>query len=427
MTTIVKAADAAQFLALVPRMLGYRPTRSVILIPFHGSRSLGAMRVDLPDCNDDDEADRSAATFLGMVCRLPDADAVAAVVYTDAAFDGGPPHARLVRALERRAHACGLRITDALVVAVDAWGSYLDPDLPTDGRSLALMGDEPAGAEHLAVADGDQAAGSELPICDPDERERVGRALRALDGAVTLVCGTDAAAGRAGGRQASAARRDSFGRPPRRPERTVGDETGNRRTARTSASDLDALVPLAAEDSGDRRIDPLALAAVCTLDDLPALFEDALRWDLDDLPAYDAATIIWCLARPALRDIALMEWCGGLAAGDEAFDAQLRWESGEEYPPHLAMHMWGEGQRPQPERLEKALTLARWAAAVASPAVRPGPLATCAWLAWALGRSTHAERYAVQACDLEPEHGLAEIVRSFVHAGHLPDWAFRPR
>ena len=33
----------------------------------------------------------------------------------------------------------------------------------------------------------------------------------------------------------------------------------------------------------------------------------------------------------------------------------------------------------------------------------------------------------MQACDLEPEHGLAEIVRSFVHAGHLPDWAFRPR
>ena len=47
------------------------------------------------------------------------------------------------------------------------------------------------------------------------------------------------------------------------------------------------------------------------------------------------------------------------------------------------------------------------------------------WLAWALGRSTHAERYAILACEVEPEHGLAEIVRSFVLAGHLPDWAFR--
>ena len=75
MTTIVKAASAAQFLALVPRMLGYRPTRSLVLIPFAGSRSLGAMRIDLPA--DAESVDAAAATVLGMVCRLPEADAVA--------------------------------------------------------------------------------------------------------------------------------------------------------------------------------------------------------------------------------------------------------------------------------------------------------------------------------------------------------------
>ncbi len=36
MTTIVKAANAAQFLSLVPKMLGYRPARSLVLIPFAG-------------------------------------------------------------------------------------------------------------------------------------------------------------------------------------------------------------------------------------------------------------------------------------------------------------------------------------------------------------------------------------------------------
>ncbi|MBN9173996.1 MAG: hypothetical protein J0I70_07570, partial [Microbacterium sp.] len=51
--------------------------------------------------------------------------------------------------------------------------------------------------------------------------------------------------------------------------------------------------------------------------------------------------------------------------------------------------------------------------------------ATCAWLSWALGRSTHAESFARRACELEPEHGLGEIVRSFVAVGHVPDWAFR--
>ncbi len=128
---------------------------------------------------------------------------------------------------------------------------------------------------------------------------------------------------------------------------------------------------------------------------------------------------------PALRDIALVQWCRGMNAGDEAFDAQLRWEAGEEYPAHLAMQMWGEGERPDPDRLLAALTLLRRIAAAVPRDARAGVLATCGWLAWALGRSTHAERYAVLACEIEPEHGLSEIVRSFVHAGHLPDWAFR--
>ena len=374
MTITVKAASAAQFLALVPRMLGFRPTGSLVLIPFAGSRSLGAMRIDLP--TDSDAVDAAAATVLGMVCRLPEADAVAAVAYTDESIADGMPHTELAAALARRADACGMRLNDSLCVAADGWGSYLDAELPPGGRPLAELGDEPEGAAHLAIAEGDQAAGSDLPTADEADRERVAGALASLADAVGVLCGPDA-------------------------------DTGVHATA--------------------GRIDPLALSAVCTLDDLPALFEDALRWGPDDLPPYNAAAIIWCLSRPALRDIALVDWCGGLAAGDEAFHAQLRWEAGEEYPAHLAMHMWGEGERPQPERLERALALARRAAALAPRSMQPGPLATCAWLAWALGRSTHAELYARRACEIEPEHGLAEIVRSFVHAGHLPDWAFRRR
>ena len=46
-------------------------------------------------------------------------------------------------------------------------------------------------------------------------------------------------------------------------------------------------------------------------------------------------------------------------------------------------------------------------------------------LSWALGRSTHAALYAERACEVDPEHGLSQIVLSFVQAGHLPDWAFR--
>lgn len=401
MTTIVRAADAAPFLSLVPQLVGYRPSRSLVLIPFTGSRSLGAMRFDLPESRDVDDLGRTAATVMGMICRIPDADAVACVAYTDASLSDGIPHAALAQALEDRADECGLRLTDALCVGADGWGSYLDLDLPAGGRPLEDL-DAPETERHLEVAEGDQSTGSHLPPADLAERERVGRALLALDAAVRVICGPDAASGRAS-------------RGP----------AGGRSAKKSSAHERSLESDPAPDEMLAARIDPQALEALCLLDDLPALFEEALMWDADALSPYEAAALVWCLARPALRDVALVGWCGGLDAGDDALDAQLRWESGEEYPTRLAMQMWGEGERPDPDRLEHALALVRRAAAAAPASHRAGALATAAWLSWALGRSTHAESYAVRACESEPEHGLAEIVRSFVAAGHLPDWAFR--
>ncbi|MCR2764941.1 DUF4192 domain-containing protein [Microbacterium sp. zg.B48] len=394
MTTTVTAANAAQFLSFVPQMLGYHPTRSLVLVPFSGSRSIGAMRFDLPGTADLDDLDRFTATLVGMVCRLPDAEAVAAVAYTDAVFAAaGLPHRDLITALERRADACGIRLTDALCVAADGWGSAFDPSCPPSGRALAELGAAPESAAELSVTAGDQATGAELPRVPRDERARTADALASLEDAVRLLCGPDSGARRPG-----------------------GTASGDGRT--------DAAASVAGS-ADQHRVDPRALAAVCTLDDLPTLFEESLGWDPGCLAPFQAAALVWCLGRPALRDIALVQWSGGMAAGDEALDAQLRWEAGEEYPAHLAMQMWGEGERPDPDRLEAALALSRRIAAAAPRAERPGPLATCAWLAWALGRSTHAESYAARACRIEPEHGLAEIVRSFVYAGHLPDWAFR--
>ena len=375
MTTIVKAAGAAEFLSLVPRMLGYAPSRSLVLIPFAAARSLGALRFDLPD--DAEDADQYAATVVGTVCRLPDADGLAAIAYTDARFDGERmPHPALFESLERRADESGLHMTDALCVAADAWGSVFDRTLPAGGRPLTELDVVPPGAEAVGDVTGDQSSGAELPQAGLVETERVGRALTAFSRAAGLLGGDDG--------------EDEASVPP---------------------------------PSG--RIDPQALAAVCRLEDLPGLFEDALRWPVDELAPYDAATLVWCLARPSLRDVALVQWSGTFVDGDDALDAQLRWESGEEYPVHLAMRMWGEGDRPDPDRLEDALALTRQLAALAPRLSRSGALAMCAWLSWALGRSTHADAYAREACSIEPEHGLSEIVRSFVNAGHLPDWAFR--
>ncbi len=371
MTTIVKAGTAAQFLSLVPRMLGYVPSNSVVLVPFEGTRTRGAMRIDLPAVAD---LDAAAATHVGLVCRIEAADALAVVVFTDELFGGGAaPWTALAQGIRDRADASGLRVVDMLCHAPDGWASYLDSDTPPGGRPLPELLEADVATPALAdipLAAGDQWSGATLPAVDFAEKERVGTALKAIRVAI-----------------------EGFG----------SHATGPR-----------------------ARVDPRALEAVCLLDDLPALFEEALQWNPEMLDPFDAALLLWCLDRPATRDVALVQWCGDIDRGDEAMAAQLRWEAGEPYPADIAERMWGEGPQPSAERLQGALEIARRIAAAAPRAVRPGPLAVCGWLSWALGRSTHAEWFADRAAEIDPAHGLTGIVQGMVRGGHLPAWAFPP-
>lgn len=380
MTTVVTAADAAQFLSLVPHLLGFTPARSMVLVPFARGRSLGALRCDLPAPPTGEEQPRTgelesvASTCLGMICRVPEADAVAAVVYADAdLLPGDPlPGDALVRAIAVRADACGITMTQALCVGADAWGDFLaDADAPR----LRPLTDIAAPADHAPAAptpEADQWAGAALPDVGPSEADAVAQAVERLRSALALLCGEEQSAAQ----------------------------------------------PV--------RVDPLALAAVGRLDNVVELFDELLGWEPSALSPFDAAVVAWCLSRASLRDIAIVQWAGGRVDGEHALDAQLRWEGGELYPADLAERMWGEGGPPTMSRVRSALAVVRRVAALVPQCERPGPLATCAWLSWALGRSTHAESYAKRALAIEPDHGLAEIVRSFVRVGHLPGWAFSP-
>ncbi|MEN2738485.1 DUF4192 family protein [Microbacterium sp. X-17] len=373
MTSTIKAAGPAHFLALIPGLLGFVPRRSVVLMPFDGRSSLGAMRLDLPSAALADETERIASDFIGLICRIPDADGFAMVTYTDAALrsvgeDALPYHA-LADALLDRADACGLRVVDLLCVARDGWGSYYDPG---DAHPL----DEVAGLAKdagLPPAAGDQTTGTRLPRVAAAEREQVAHALGSIRAAsLALLHG------------------EVPGHPPR------------------------------------ARVDPLAIAALEVLDDLPGFLERCLGEDPRRLDAYVAATLSWCLSQPGLRDVALLGWTDGRATGERALDAQLHWRGGAPYPPELGLRLWGEGPRPDPDRLRRALDLTRRVAALTPAADRAHALALCGWLSWALGRSTHAGIYVERALRLDPRHVLAEIVGSFVVAGHLPDWAFQP-
>ncbi len=177
-----------------------------------------------------------------------------------------------------------------------------------------------------------------------------------------------------------------------------------------------------------RRLSPArrrsAEAVVAGLADPPALFESAVTvpWTEGDLTRL--AAMAFCLERPSLRDVALMQWTGDLATGDAVFQAQTAYRAGVPVPEDLARPMWGEGARPRPARLSAGLDVCRRVAAVLPPERRPGPLAACAWLAWASGRASHSAAYAEQALAIDPQHGLSGIMLELVDSGRLPKWVF---
>lgn len=367
MSTIIRAATAADFLSLVPALLGFTPVRSLVLVPFAGGRSLGGLRADLPGDADTGELDQTASTLIGMVCKVARVDGVAAIVYTDRTLGDGVelPERALVDAVLSRAHICGLRVVDALVVGADAWESYLDTPRP-GGRPLHDLA-VPASSEVDRAVERDQFAAAELPTAGVVTTERVGRMLADL--------------------------------------RAVLD-------ADESAAD----VP-------ERRL-RAACVVLDLLQDPPDLFESVLEGDADTLEVPRLAAVVLALSRPLLRDVALAQWAADIATGDAVFRAQTRFAEGEPFPEDLAHVMLGEGPAPEPARLRHALELCRRAAAAAPRDDRPGALASAAWLSWAMGRSTHAGEYATRALSIDPDHGLSGIVMTMIAQGRLPEWAF---
>ncbi|WP_136029577.1 MULTISPECIES: DUF4192 family protein [unclassified Microbacterium] len=367
MTTVLNASDSAQFLGIVPTLAGFTPRRSIVLLPFRGSRTDGAMRLDPPD--DAMPPGRYAASAVRLLQRVRGTDGAAVVVYTDeesvTTADGLVlPGAVVVDHLLAGLRGAGMRVMDALCVTPGGWSSYLDrkPTL----KPLAEIGPTPA---HPSIGDvsGDQLAGARVPRVGAPERQRVERALTGLRGALD-------GKGRVSGRE-----------------------------------------------------DPQALAALALLDDLPGLFEAVLKGP-DTIPPFAWAALLWCLQRPALRDAALAQWASDREGGIRALQAQLAFTaSGSPIPDELGRVFVGRGPAPDPNRLRSALQVVRHAAARAPRTARPAPLTAAAWLSWALGRATHAGRYVELARDIDREYSLAMLLERLIAEEALPDWAFRGR
>lgn len=333
MTTILKAVEKGELLTAVTTLLGYTPTESLVIAPFRGTRSHGALRVDLPTATDADALAAYTAEWLGTVVRLGGVTMIAAAIYTDG---DQARHALLAETLRTMCDLLGLDVAAIFYATPATWGEYFTGEEHTESA--------PALANAPALAAGDQHAGIELPATDP--------ALAAAVASATFPTDDEAS--------------------------------------------------------------------------LTAMLEGVLTADLDAPEPSTLAHLAAVMVIPALRDAALIQWASDEQTGREAVAAQTAYSAaGTALPEHLGRIMAGDTMhRPDPARLGAALAACRIAAAHVTGHEHAALLAAAAWLAWALGRSTHAGHYLDHAAQADPDLTIVDALSRLLATGTLPAWIF---
>jgi hypothetical protein len=361
MTEIVKANRPVDFLQLVPRLVGFRPTESLVLVAFTGRRTHAAMRFDLPGTDDPVELDAVARHLVGLLCRVERVDGLVPVVYTAAPLAAAP--VLLVELVARHAHLAGLLLKDAFCVAGDGWGR-----LPHGRRHpLAQLG-----GDHPDLLD----PAAELRIGDvaPEARARF---------AATLAAWRTRSAGPGGS--------------------VHGFAPGGQGTAfRRTGSFLERA-------AGGLDIGPLIEGMLTPHD------------DGDPCPCLSALAAL--AASPDLAEHLLLHIAWGPAFGDRVRRSWL--EHREDDPLADAALGGGEIARPSVPRIEAGLNAIRAALAHLEPAARAPLAACAAWLEWALGRGSLASDFVDLALAADPAHPFAVVLAVKLRRGELPEWAFR--
>jgi hypothetical protein len=397
MTTIIRAEAAHDFLALVPTLVGYRPSQSLLCVAFAGNRTAGVLRHDVP--RDARGRDALVATVVGTLCRMVQADAVVPVVYTTARFaEGGLPERLLLQGVVRGAEEAGFLVRDALCVAADGWGSLLDDELPATGRALELIDGSPLGRHPEALREPADSAADlvRIPAAEPVIAARVGEILASLRAMEEDGDGGD-------GRRATVGLEDD---PLLELDAAIGDA-------------LDPFVAAELLARGDRTRSPEMLAWLVRLASC-APFRDAIMLQVAFGPVIGELALD-CADEAADRSADASDRCRDRRPpGSDDGPADL--ESAEEFLSRLLMGQ--AGARPDVDRIERALETLVVAIANAPVPDRAGALCMAAWLAWSLGRSSSAGALIDLALEADERHTMARLLRRFIGTGALPDWAF---
>ena len=156
----ISLSGPADLLTILPFHLGFQPTRSVVVVCFHGKRLGLVARFDLVPAA---LADASAAVGLPTLVR-DRPSGVCLVGFEDEAGESDPLAEALRAGLERE----GVDVGDRLVVRDGRWFTAGCDCCPPGGRPMPELADVPAVADYVALGHsvlGDRTRSS--PSCDP--------------------------------------------------------------------------------------------------------------------------------------------------------------------------------------------------------------------------------------------------------------------
>jgi hypothetical protein len=367
MQTIVKAANEAGLLALMPHVLGIHPSNSVVLLAFRGNRTHGAFRFDLPQPTTARPAliyKRISRAYVRMLEKLPTADGVAVVVVTNDVFGEStvPPRLDLAVEITRTIEHSRFTLKSVLCQAGDGWAPYFDQNVPPGGYSLA------------DVSESDTAA--QLP---PDLLDLM----------------------------------DSAAVPPRVPDASDALKSRVMSDYQRISLNLDG------EESRDAS--PPAPGINGTFDEL---VEDALDFSDEEFERF-AGLFLAAAQNPLTSTLMMAQWASKDNMGSRLWHGILypTPENAGSLAEFRAI-VGGFARQPDPERLKHAIAFVSKLVSCADDVARAVPLYVLGWLHWALGHGTLASVHLAEAIRLAPELRLAADLESAIRNGVLPDWAF---
>jgi hypothetical protein len=178
MQTVIKAHSSADFIALVPALLGFVPRNSVVLVAFRGKRTHGILRSDLPTSTTTAVAKKVATNLIGTMCKIRGAESIAVVIYTDEPSASKRPRSDLASILKRRIEQSGFGVHDSLCQAADGWFSYLDPE--KEVHALEEVSESPIALEIPESRRPQPVLAERVPNADDLTMARVRKELNSL-------------------------------------------------------------------------------------------------------------------------------------------------------------------------------------------------------------------------------------------------------